>query len=184
MSIEFRAVKTLGALRGATPDDVATIADLPDGQPIKMVATLNPRNEKFHRYFFGIVGVVAENTDYTPEQVLTLVKIGIGHVDIIVMPGSKEPVYMPRSISWARMDEPQFRDFVDRSIKFILQRILPGVASEDFERELFERLGIDLTNIRSGSEAGGGRVANSYAGDGGSGSGSAPLPSEAIGGQR
>lgn len=179
MSIEFRALKTLGALRGATRDDVAAIADLPEGTPIKIVATINPRNERFHRYFFGIVGLVAENTDYTPDQVLTLIKIGIGHVDTIVMPGSGEPVYMPRSISFAKMDEPQFRDFVDRSIKFILQRILPGVASEDFERELFERLGIDLNNIKPRSEAAGVRAANNAGGGGRESAGA--LPSEAGG---
>lgn len=45
------------------------------------------------------------------------------------------------------MDEKQFRPFVEKSIDFIIQRILPGSTSTELEREVFERLGIDLNNI-------------------------------------
>lgn len=183
MSIEFRAVKKLGALRPASAHDAEIMQGLPDGAPIKMVATIHPRNERAHRWFFGLLGVVADNTDLNTTQLLTLIKIGIGHVDTIIMPGTGEVIYQPRSISWAKMDEKEFRSFVDRAINFIIERILPGTDSTELEREVFERLGISLDNINPRSEAAGARAGTKAAG-GGEDAPVRPLPSVAQGGRR
>lgn len=179
MAHEFYVTNTLGALRPASPADAEKIAMLPAGTPFRVVATVNPRNAAAHRFYFGLLGVVAENTDYNTEQLLTLIKIGVGHVTEYIMPQTGEVVLVPRSISWAKMDETEFRSFVDRSINFILERILPGSTSEELEREVFERLGISLDNINPRSEAGGGRAATKAGGGGEDGSHGRSLPSVA-----
>ncbi len=148
MSIEFRAVKRLGALRPATDHDAALMQDLPEGTPIKLVATVRPRNEAHHRWFFGLLGVVADNTEYTTDQLLLLVKIGIGHVDTIIHPVTGAQVLVPRSISFAKMDQQQFTRFANDAVNFIITRYLPGVSNQELEREVFERVGIDLSNLR------------------------------------
>jgi hypothetical protein len=155
MSIELRCIKKLGALRPASDHDAELMNGLPEGMPIKLVATIHPRNPKAHAWFFGLLGVVAQNTEYTTDQLLTLIKIGIGHVDTLIMPSTGEVIYQPRSIAWSKMDEKQFRPFVEKSIDFIITRILPGSTSAELEREVFERLGIDLNSIHESGAPGG-----------------------------
>lgn len=166
MSVEFYCIRKYGALRPNSDHDADVILGLPDDQPIKLRATVHPRNPKAHAWYFGLLGVVAKNTEYTTDQLLTLIKIGIGHVDTIIMPSTGEVIYQPRSISWSKMDEKQFRPFVEKSIDFIIQRILPGSTSAELEREVFERLNISLDNItESGARTGARGRQNAAGGD-------------------
>jgi len=176
MTLEFRAIKKLGALRPVTAEDAEIMAMLPEGQPVKLVATIRTRSTKHHRWFFGLIGVVAEAKSMHTEQVLHMVKVGIGHCDLLIMPKSGEVVYMPRSISFAKMDQRQFNDFADKSVDWLLANLLEGTTDAELRREVAERTGVYLNEPRS--EAAGVRAANN-AGGGGQRVHGAPLPSEA-----
>lgn len=177
MSIEFRAIKKLGALRPATPDDAEIMAMLPEGQPVKLTATIRTRSSKHHRWFFGLLGVVAEATSTHIDQIVHMVKIGIGHCDLLIMPKSGEVVYMPRSISFTKMDQQQFNDFADKSVDWLLANLLEGTTDAELRREVAERTGVYMDDPRS--EAAGVRAANNAGGGGRSHA--RALPSEAGG---
>jgi len=147
MALEFRVIRKLGGLRAASPHDAEIMATLPADQPIKVTAVANPRGAKFHNWFFGLLGVVAEATDRPAKEVLTIIKIGVGHTEDFIMPHTGEIVRIPRSISWAQMDGPQFREFVDLAIKFIIEHMMPGTTNKELEEEVWIRLGISLDQV-------------------------------------
>lgn len=137
-------------LSGFAPDDEngkEVIKGIKVGEVIKCEIT-RPRNVKFHRLFFGLLNLVYENTEQfkSVEHLLTVCKIGIGHADLVKLQNGQE-YWHPRSISFAVMDEDQFRTFWDRSVNWLIANVLP-VGKSELESELFSLLGYDLNNLR------------------------------------
>jgi hypothetical protein len=136
--------KHFGALRPVDPVGEDAIAKIKHGE-IVAVDLIRPRNGKFHRLFMGgLLALIYENTDgrfKSIDHLLTVVKIGIGHADLITLKDGTER-WHPRSISFAKMDEDSFRAFFNRAVDYIIANILP-VDKPDLEREVYERVGID-----------------------------------------
>ena len=105
------------------------------------VEVRQPRNVYHHRKFFALLNLVFENQEKyeTVEQLLTIFKIGTGHYETMVMKNGL--AYIPKSISFAKMDQGEFEEFWDKCIKLITTRILPGVTKESLEREILELIG-------------------------------------------
>jgi hypothetical protein len=80
----------------------------------------SPRNIKFHRMFFGMLQEAFKNQDqYTPfERFVDVIKLGIHHVDVIIMPNGFT-TYKPKSISFAKMDNEAFSEFFDKAGHYI-----------------------------------------------------------------
>lgn len=133
--------KTLGALRPLDEMAQEALAAIPDGDVVK-VKVSRPRNSKHHRWFFLLLSTVQHNQDHyqTVEQLLFAMKIRLGYVDSIVMKGG-EVHLMPKSISFAKMDEAAFSKFAEAAVKFIVTEVIPGMNSADLEREIQELLG-------------------------------------------
>ena len=91
-----------------------------------------PRNPEFLRLFFAMIRNCADNTDYTVEQFLYIVKVGMGYADWFIMPDGRT-VAMPRSISFAKMDEYEFRDFYNQTLDFICTHVIPGLLPSDVD---------------------------------------------------
>lgn len=110
------------------------------GKNVKCVVT-QPRNIKFHALFFALLNLVYINQDMyaTLEGLLDAVKIAIGHCDELVTLDGKLCM-IPRSISWAEMDDLSFRDFFDRAVNIIIEKILPHTSKKDLEQEVFNLL--------------------------------------------
>lgn len=117
------------------------------GEVIK-VEWSRPRNARFHKYFFAMLKLIYKNTENfkSIQHLLAVIKIGIGHADLTVLKDGTEYWY-PRSISWAAMDDDDFRAFFNKSVDWIIQNVLP-VGKSELESELFSMLGYDLSNLR------------------------------------
>jgi hypothetical protein len=140
MSTELRVIRRGVTLIASMPHDEDLLESLPIGTPIKIVATVHPRNQKAHAWFFGLLGVLSDATDKSIEALLDEIKIGIGHTNKIVMSATGEIKETPRSISWSAMDEPTFKAFRERAVDYIATDIMPGVDREDLVREVHERI--------------------------------------------
>ena len=142
---DFLFAKHFTSLRPTDESGQEFLRGLGTGEIVKVTVT-RPRNVRFHRLFFALLNLVYENTETfaSVEQVLTTVKYGIGHFDTVIVNGQEEK--HPRSISFARMDQDQFRQFWDRAVDYVIANILPANRA-DLEREVFEMIGIDL-NMR------------------------------------
>lgn len=112
-----------------------------DGELVTAKIT-RTRNPGHHRKFFALLKVVfdAQERFATMEQLLNFVKIATGHCDVMEIIKGK-PIYVPRSIGFARMDQAAFEQFYDKVVKMILTKILPGVNSADLEQQVLEIIG-------------------------------------------
>ena len=95
-----------------------------------------PRNLAFHRKFFALVNLVVQNTDYdTVDQFLHVLKVRMGHCDFV--PNGKGTLAaVPRSISFAKMDNDEFAKFYNHAIDIILKYFMTGADRHDLEMEV------------------------------------------------
>jgi len=87
-----------------------------------MAKLAQPRNIRFHRKFFALLGVARDmaNTDFNEEQFRAFCIAGAGHCDFI--PGHDgKLVAIPKSISFANMDETEFNRVYQNVLTFIVQ---------------------------------------------------------------
>lgn len=123
-------------LNGLFPCDDASaevVRALGQGEIIRATVR-KPRNVKFHRKFFALLQLVNDATDKWPnvEQLLVELKFRLGHVDTVQL-STGELVRLPRSISFAKMDDTEFAQFFDRSLKVLCE--MAGDIDEDYLRE-------------------------------------------------
>lgn len=107
-----------------------------------------PRNVKFFRMFWVMMTLVHRNLsdeladEYpTVETLVAAFKISTGHRDVVALPTGQK-VYIPKSISWAKMTEDEFSQFYDRCADIIAKHYLPGVTSDNLKAEVESLIGI------------------------------------------
>lgn len=96
-----------------------------------------PRNYMNHRRYFSLLQLVVENQEKfkSVEHLKEAIKFELGHTELIrKMDG--EFIEMPKSISFASMDEVHFQRYFSDSIDVIIKYILPGVEREDLINEV------------------------------------------------
>lgn len=101
------------------------------------------RNPQHHRLFFALVNKVYENQDHyhNVEHFLTALKVALGHCDTVICKNGNT-AYIPKSISFARMDQIEFDQFFNKAVDLICRDFLPGVKSDDLRREVLEMIGV------------------------------------------
>lgn len=98
-----------------------------------------PRNIGHHRKFFALVNMIWQNqTRYkSPDELLDAIKVHIGHATAMTLRDGTE-VRVPKSISFASMDQAAFDAFWDRVVQVVCAEIIPGLNRDDLERELLD----------------------------------------------
>jgi len=84
------------------------------------------RNPKHHRKFFVMVNFIFRNQEKFENitDLLIEIKLRTGHYKEHVTARGKL-VYIPKSISFAKMDQREFEAFYDRALDVIIKYILP-----------------------------------------------------------
>jgi hypothetical protein len=92
-----------------------------------------PRNPLFHNKFMSMIRVVYNNQERYPtfEGVLNVFKVELGHCDTFEY--DSHEVKIPRSISFAAMDELEFNKFYDQAVTFALSHFLPTTSRHELE---------------------------------------------------
>jgi hypothetical protein len=99
-----------------------------------------PRNGQFHRKFFALINVVYINQEkYTQlDDLLVEVKLKTGHYkEHLTTKG--EIIYLPKSISFAQMDEMEFGLFYSKVIDVVLKHFMK-VSPEELDTMVNEVL--------------------------------------------
>ena len=111
-----------------------------------------PRNGKFHRKFFAMLNVAYANHDWPEietkfgkartsfEMFRKYVTVKSGHYEVDLTP-SGEPRVVPKSISWAKMDEGEFEQLYSDVLDVILSEFLTNWTSGDMEAAVNMMLG-------------------------------------------
>ena len=100
-----------------------------------------PRCLGHHRLYWALCQVVAENMDgdYSAEVVSDVIKLRTGHVTVVKT--RKGEVFLPKSISFAALDQVAFNEFFDRAIKVVVADIIPGINSDALRQEVEQIIG-------------------------------------------
>lgn len=82
-----------------------------------------------HRLFWSLLTYVAQNSKWeNPERLLVALKIRLGRYDLLQLPNGKT-VPVPHSISFAKMEQPEFQKFMDEAVRIICTEVLDGYDS-------------------------------------------------------
>lgn len=134
-------IKRVGAL---WPLDEDILHGIPDDTVIKCKWS-RARSGQMHRLFFALLKMVFDNQTEckTMDVLLSVVKLGTGHADVV---RTAQGFYfsVPRSISFARMDQDQFNKFFNRAVDFIVADILPGIDKAALTAEVYNLAGIPM----------------------------------------
>jgi len=119
MAVEILLQRTLRGLEPADDDARDKLKTWKIGQPLKCEVRLARDNSRM-RYYWGLVDIILQNIDQTfasKEEVSDSIKLGIGHVEQVqVYDGEKWHITRtPKSISFAKLSEPEFQDFIKRA---------------------------------------------------------------------
>lgn len=107
------------------------------------------RNGKFHRKFFALLKITRENMPHTiaeqrgivnEKTLLIDLKILLGHYDLFVTMEGK-PIYEPKSISFASMDQIEFEAFYQQTVDMVLQKYLVGMDERSLQNAVMRMVG-------------------------------------------
>lgn len=134
--------KELNGLRPLDAQGEEALSKIKLGDMV-MVEFKRPRNAKHHRKLWALLSLVIGNQDHyqTAEQLLNGLKCATGHADEYPMKNGQGVVMIPRSISFASMDQTEFEQWYDRAIAVICKHVIPGLSQEDLKREVLDMIG-------------------------------------------
>lgn len=101
-----------------------------------------PRNAVFHALWWVMLGDMAKHTTppMTARQLHEVAKTGTGinKVQKVISPKTGLPVWItiPGRTDFAHMDQVEFERWVREAAEFLCSNFLPGIAPEEFIRDL------------------------------------------------
>lgn len=103
-----------------------------------VIEVVERRNPAHHRLFFALCKFLVRHDRFpTIEHAKTALKIAAGEVDTFIDEDTGKTYFIPRSISWASMDQTKFAQFYDRAVWVITNRWMPaGMTEESVRAEL------------------------------------------------
>lgn len=110
----------------------AELSKLPFGKTLH-VEVKQPRRAKHHRLYWEMVNRIADAIGAEPENVSDTLKIATGHATV-VKTKTHGTLYLPKSISFAAMDQTAFNAFFDKCL--IIIKTEWGIARSDILESL------------------------------------------------
>lgn len=114
-------------LRPYGAESASVFAKMPLGKTF-YVEVKQPRNGKFHRLYWTLCSRIGDAVGVDAENISDLLKIETGHCAIVRSKTHGE-LRLPRSISYAAMDNAAFSDFFEKCIQVICSTW--GIARAD-----------------------------------------------------
>ncbi|MEI9428650.1 DUF1367 family protein [Mesorhizobium sp. Cs1299R1N3] len=101
-----------------------------------------PRSLPRHRFYWVLLGIVAENQDRwrTAEDLHTAIKVKLGYIeDFVLIDGSL--LIRPRSTNFDSMDELEFQEYLEAALAVISTDIIPGLDIKALKSEGQRKIG-------------------------------------------
>lgn len=104
-----------------------------------------------HRLFFALLKMTYDNQTEckSMDVLLSVIKIGTGHCDVIGL-GNGVFYSIPKSISFAKMDQDSFQRFFNSAADFVVSDILPGIDRADLTAEVYSMAGLPMALMDEG----------------------------------
>jgi len=132
-----------GSLIAATPQDYALMKAWRVGDEIRVNAS-KPRNQGHHRKAFALINYIFDNQDRykTVEDLLVEIKLKAGHYkEHLTTKG--QIIYVPKSISFSKMDQVEFNVFYDKVIDIALQHFCNSMSEHQLRAYIDNVMGFD-----------------------------------------
>lgn len=154
MSVELRLVRTLRGFEAADDESRDAVKAIKMGAEMKCEVRV-ARDGARLRYFFGLCKTVLDNTDefLNTDAVKESIKLGIGWVNQVQVYDEENGWRIertPKSISFAKMDEVEFREFVKQAEHYVCMVL--GVTSDQLADALTDYIAPGFN--REGKERG------------------------------
>jgi hypothetical protein len=135
--MKLHVIKTQTGLKPAYDSDYEIYSKIPLNEVFE-IEYRKPRNLLFHRKYFALMKLAFENqTDYRNLNELRRdISIVAGYYDEVVNKVTGEVYKMPKSISFAQMDEIEFSELYERTKDVICKWL--GVTDESIEEEIYQ----------------------------------------------
>ena len=129
--MEVRCVKKAGGLFPFDQDSKMYLDKIKDGEYVEVEAK-KKRNGKFHKKYFVMLRVVAEQLNCKLDDLHDFIKEKTGRYDIVSIGGVVRKSY--HSISFSKMDGIEFACYYDESIVVVAE--LLGLDHKELLEEL------------------------------------------------
>ena len=120
-----------GSFRPADQQSLVRAKKLKVGQVYRHEVK-KPRNYEFHKKYFSLLNLAFEHQEkyvaFKPFRDAVTMQAGWYNESLSL---GGRPLYTPKSISFASMDEIQFGELYDKTINVILKYVLKGCDKED-----------------------------------------------------
>ena len=143
MPTQLLLVKLDDSLHPTDEASIDALRQIKDNAIVSVKISI-PRSAKHHRLFWALLQIVFQaqrepRQFATTDGLLDAIKLATGHMrEVKDLHGKIH--YIPDSISFGRMSQPEFREFFDSAVRVILDRILPGVQKADLENQIYHLL--------------------------------------------
>lgn len=109
--------RTVAGLKPVDDQGTGVLRKIKVGEVVQCEVN-RPRNLAHHRKFWALLNVfwAAAGDWSSPYGVLIELKVRLGHVSKVVIRETGEIVSVPRSISFAQMDQTEFDSFYERAL--------------------------------------------------------------------
>lgn len=123
-------------VHGLMPEDDAaaqTLKGVRIGASVA-VEVSRPRNIQHHRLYWKLCSVIAESIGAEPETISDVLKLRTGHVRTIQT--KQGLVRLPKSISFAHLDQVGFSAFFDKACLVVCQEWLPHMRADQLRQDI------------------------------------------------
>lgn len=140
MSSEIFMERTVAGLKAVDDQGTDILRKIKVGEVVQ--CELNkPRNLAHHRKFWALLNTVWRSSgDWSsPYGVLIELKVRLGHVQEVLIRDTGQIVHVPKSISFAQMDQTAFDTFYERAL-MELCAMAGGIEPDALRNEVLSEL--------------------------------------------
>lgn len=125
LTTEKRIIRGTACLVPASAHDLERLEHVRAGRPLRTEVSF-ARSGPHHRWYWALVGVVADGLGMPRQQLHCELKLKAGLIKSIMLAGKTSVVEL-ESTSFAAMDEGRFSEYVSVAVEIIFRDFLPGV---------------------------------------------------------
>ena len=126
-------VRTLHGLMPEDEQGLAALRGVKIGSSVQIEVS-RPRNIQHLRLYWNLVSVIAESIGAEAETVSDVLKLRTGHVRTIQT--KQGIVRLPKSISFAQLDQAGFSAFFDKACVVVCQEWLPHMKADQLRQDI------------------------------------------------
>jgi len=100
-----------------------------------------PRNIRFHRLYWGLCSTIASAIGAQSENVSDVIKLRSGHFTVVAT--KAERLRLPKSISFAKMDQGEFKAFFEQACRVVCEEFLPHMKPSELTKQIEQMVGME-----------------------------------------